>query len=269
MAPTCTLVVPCFNEAARLDPDLFDALVAAADARVLAVDDGSTDDTAALLDKLVGSDPERYGVLALGSNRGKGEAVRRGLLAALDAGAELVGYCDADFATPPDEVARLVATLRADESIGAVLGSRVALMGSDIRRSPFRHYSGRLFATAGSLVLGVPVYDTQCGAKVFRVTDALRQALATPFVSRWAFDVELLGRLMHGPAGRGRFVELPLRRWREPGGSKLTTRAGIRAAADLARIHRVLRRRAAGAGPGGESPAATSADRFDEQRNRT
>ena len=77
------------------------------------------------------------------------------------------------------------------------------MMGTDIRRSAVRHYTGRLFATAGSLVLGVPVYDTQCGAKAFRVTDALRAALAEPFVSRWAFDVEVLGRLLRSTDGRG------------------------------------------------------------------
>jgi glycosyltransferase involved in cell wall biosynthesis len=265
MTPSCTVVVPCFNEAARLDPAQLDALAVAADARVLAVDDGSTDDTAALLDKLVGSDPDRYQMLSLGPNRGKGEAVRQGMLAAVASGADLVAYCDADFATPPDEVARVVAALRADDGVGVVLGSRVALMGSDIRRSAYRHYTGRLFATAGSLVLGVPVYDTQCGAKAFRVTDALRQALASPFMSRWAFDVELLGRLLRqagddpsaaaGP-GPGRFVELPLRRWSEPGGSKLTSGAGLRAAVDLMRIRRLLR------------PARRSADRLDEQRHR-
>ncbi len=270
MTASCTVVVPCFNEAARLDPAQLDALAAAADARVLAVDDGSTDDTAALLDKLVDTDPDRYQVLSLGTNRGKGEAVRQGLLAAVASGADLVAYCDADFATPPPEVARLVSTLRADDGVGVVLGSRVALMGTDIHRSAFRHYTGRLFATAGSLVLGVPVYDTQCGAKAFRVTDTLRNALASPFVSRWAFDVELLGRLLQqsaagpsadGPSaatdpGPGRFVELPLHQWREPGGSKLTARAGLRAAVDLVRIRRVLR------------GASGSADRLDEQRDR-
>ena len=273
MTLSCTVVVPCFNEAARLDPDKLDVLATAAEARVLAVDDGSTDDTAARLDKLVSGDRDRYELLALGANHGKGEAVRRGLLAAVEAGADLVAYCDADFATPPAEVARLVATLRAHDDAGVVLGSRVALMGSDIHRSAFRHYTGRLFATAGSLVLGVPVYDTQCGAKAFRVTGALRESLATPFVSRWAFDVELLGRLLrHGdaapPDGAGRFVELPLRQWREPGGSKLTARAGLRAAADLVRIRRVLRgHRGTDAGPtaGGAAP---SADRFDEERDR-
>jgi dolichyl-phosphate beta-glucosyltransferase len=261
MTASCTVVVPCFNEATRLDPAQVAELVTSADARVLLVDDGSTDDTVAVLDKLAASDPDRCEVLALGTNRGKGEAVRHGLLAAVASGADLVAYCDADFATPPAEVARLVATLRADHRVGVVLGSRVALMGSDIRRSAFRHYTGRLFATASSLVLGVPVYDTQCGAKAFRVTDALQQALASPFVSRWAFDVELLGRLLqesatHPPAGAHRFVELPLHQWREPGGSKLTARAGLRASVDLVRIRRVLR------------GARGSADRLDEQRDR-
>jgi glycosyltransferase involved in cell wall biosynthesis len=254
----CTVVVPCFNEARRLDAAGIEALADAAGARVLAVDDGSTDDTAALLDELASADPDRMRVLALPDNRGKGEAVRCGLLDAIAGGTELVAYCDADLATPPDEVARLVDVLRADHAIDAALGSRVALMGTEIRRSALRHYSGRLFATAGSLVLGVPVYDTQCGAKAFRVTDRLRRALATPFVSRWAFDVELLGRLLQddGPGGGGRFVEVPLRRWRDADGSKLTVTAGLRATVDLVRIRRALRR------------AAPSAERLDEQGHR-
>jgi dolichyl-phosphate beta-glucosyltransferase len=249
MTPTCTVVVPCYNEARRIDLTQLEALAEAAGARIVAVDDGSTDDTAAVLAKLVDADPERYRVLSLGTNRGKGEAVRRGLLAAIADGPELVAYCDADFATPPAEVARLVAALRRDDEIEVVLGSRVAMMGTDIRRSALRHYTGRVFATAGSLVLGVPVYDTQCGAKAFRVGDALRATLAEPFVSRWAFDVEVLGRLLQtdgassGPSDR-RFVELPLQTWHEPGGSKLTPAAATRAAVDLVRIRRALQRKA-------------------------
>src|SRR5690606_16355107 len=147
MGEACTLVVPCFNEERRLDPARLDRLAEAAGARVLLVDDGSTDGTRALLQRLATSAPDRFGVLGLDANRGKGEAVRRGLLAALDQGAGVVGYCDADFATPPEEVARLVAALRDDPTVDAVLGSRVALLGADIRRSAARHYSGRLFAT--------------------------------------------------------------------------------------------------------------------------
>jgi dolichyl-phosphate beta-glucosyltransferase len=246
MTSSCTVVVPCFNEGRRLDPTQLEALADLADARVLAVDDGSTDDTATLLGKLADGDPGRFEVVSLGTNRGKGEAVRHGLLAAVAGGAELVAYCDADFATPPGEMARLITELRARDRVDAVIGSRVALMGTDIRRSALRHYTGRLFATASSLVLGVPVYDTQCGSKAFRVTKSLRDAISVPFVSRWAFDVELLGRLLHAtgaPSRRHdvRFLELPLETWREPGGSKLTPAAAAQAGVDLLRIHRRLR----------------------------
>lgn len=263
MTPSCIVVVPCYNESDRLDPATLTELAATARARVLAVDDGSTDDTRALLDALAGRDPDRFGVVALDENRGKGEAVRRGLLTAIDAGADLVAYCDADFAAPPAEVARLVDELRRSPEVDVVLGSRVALMGADIHRSAWRHYTGRLFATAGSFVLGVAVYDTQCGAKAFRVTDRLRDALASPFVSRWAFDIELLGRMLPRPGGR--FVELPLGRWREQGGSKLDLPSRLRATADLVRIRRSLRAEGRADGAAGSAPAVEG---LDEQRDR-
>lgn len=280
MTLRCTVVVPCFNEARRLDITQLEAVADLADARLLAVDDGSTDDTGQLLGKLADGEPDRYRVLPLPTNRGKGEAVRRGLLAAVADGADLVAYCDADFATPPGEVSRLVTELRARDDVDVVIGSRVSLMGADIRRSAFRHYTGRLFATAGSLVLGVPVYDTQCGAKAFRVTSGLRAALDAPFVSRWAFDVELLGRLLGADQadragtlapGHGRFVELPLQTWHEPGGSKLTPTAAVRAAFDLVRIRRALGTRGptddgrSAAGPAAGQP---SVEGLDEQRDR-
>jgi len=118
----------------------------------------------------------------------------------------------------------------------------VALLGHRIDRSAWRHYLGRLFATASSLVLRLSVYDTQCGAKVFRVTPALRTALAEPFTSRWAFDVELLQRLLGAGVRPAQFEEVPLRAWRDVGGSKLGPAAAIAAAADLARLARLRSR---------------------------
>jgi len=133
--------------------------------------------------------------------------------------------------------------------VQVVLGSRVARMGAEILRHPMRHYLGRVFATAASLVLGAVVYDTQCGAKCFRDSPALRSALGRPFLSRWAFDVELLGRLLTGepgvaPLDASAFVEVPLLRWRDVAGSKLRARAMVGAVIDLVRIRRDLRRRA-------------------------
>jgi dolichyl-phosphate beta-glucosyltransferase len=95
-----------------------------------------------------------------------------------------------------------------------------------------------VFATFASIFLRIPVYDTQCGAKVFRATPALREALATPFRSSWVFDVELLGRLLRGsptvgPVPLAEFEEMPLREWRDVGGSRLTPFGMARAAADL------------------------------------
>jgi hypothetical protein len=171
--------------------------------------------------------------------------VRRGLRAALERGAQVVGYLDADLATPVDEALRLYAELER-RALDVVLGIRVAHMGAHVERRPARHYSGRVFATvASSLILRAPFYDTQCGAKVFRATPALEWALADPFLSRWAFDVELLGRLMAAPepVEVARIAEVPLERWMDVAGSKVRLRDFVRSGADLALIWRDLRRR--------------------------
>jgi hypothetical protein len=128
------------------------------------------------------------------------------------------------------------------------MGARVRLLGNNIRRRPIRHYLGRAFATLASLALRLPVYDTQCGAKFFRRTKALEAALATPFVSRWGFDVELIGRLLCSQPGipsltEDRFTEVPLRRWEDVKGSKLRLRDVFRMGIDLGRIWLELRRR--------------------------
>lgn len=233
------LVIPCFNEAARLPREAVRELLAGDDLEVVLVDDGSTDATLELLESIRSGSGGRVTVLALPANRGKAEAVRRGLLSALDR-AEVVGYADADFATPPDEILRLAGAIRASRA-DAVLGSRVAVLGAEIRRNPVRHYLGRVFATGASTVLRRPVYDTQCGAKLLRVTDGLRAALDRPFRSHWAFDVELLGRLWAAdPACE--VIEVPLRRWRDVKGSKIGPTAMVRAGLELLLIARDLRR---------------------------
>ncbi len=239
------IAIPCFNEAERLDLPAFEAAIEARrEWSFVFVDDGSTDGTGALLERLRGLDPDRVTVVGLARNVGKGEAVRQGLRAALESGAELVAYADADLSTPLDEVARLLDRLAADAGLTAVLGSRFRRLGADIRRSEWRHYLGRVYATLASLALGVGIYDTQCGAKAFRATPTLERALAVPFEERWAFDVELLSRLTRGGGENAwsSIVEEPLLRWHAEDGSKLRSGAAVRAAAELLRIGRRHRR---------------------------
>jgi dolichyl-phosphate beta-glucosyltransferase len=234
-------VVPCFDEATRLDRAAFLALTeGCAPASVIFVDDGSRDGTLALLNDLAQARPGQIEVVALAKNQGKAEAVRQGMLRALAGPAGIIGYLDADLATPPAELQRLVELARGSD-LDVLLGSRVQLLGRAIQRSSARHYVGRVFATCASLSLGLPVYDTQCGAKLFRRTQALAAALAEPFTSRWAFDVELLGRLAHPPSGVdpiavARMHEEPLRIWSDVPGSKLHPLAAVRGGLDLLRL---------------------------------
>jgi dolichyl-phosphate beta-glucosyltransferase len=239
-------IVPCYNEAQRLNADAFVSLVDnEPDITLLFVNDGSQDATEQRLHELADLRPRRIDVLSMERNHGKGEAVRQGLLHALGAASDIVGYLDADLATPTSEMRRLTQVL-VDRDVDVVIGARVAMLGRHIDRSNVRHYVGRVFATGASLVLGMRIYDTQCGAKVFRRTPALLAAIAEPFHSRWAFDVELLGRLVERADGIGldasRIVEEPLENWSDVRGSKLRARDFVGAAVDLPRIALALRR---------------------------
>jgi len=252
-----TLVVPCYNEEKRLDEQ---ALVALLDARpglaLVLVDDGSTDGTRRLLETLAARRPDHIQVLALAKNGGKAEAVRQGMQAALDRRADVVGYFDADLSTPGSEILRLLDAIEQRDA-AVVMGARIALLGSHIERTVARHYLGRVFASVASILLAARVYDTQCGAKLFRRSPALSAALAAPFLSRWAFDVELLGRLLTGARRVAavpieRMLEVPLGSWRDVPGSKLRPAAMVGALKDLSLIGVDLarRRRAVRAGAG-------------------
>ena len=179
----------------------------------------------------------------LPANLGKAEAVRHGLRLARRGGATRVGYCDADFSTPATEVVRLAELAAAHPELAVVFGARLALLGRTIERSAFRHAGGRLFAAGAARVLCMPVHDTQCGAKVLRGDATLDAALGTAFRSRWAFDVELLGRLRGLGVPAAAMWEEPLREWRDVAGSKRSVTDAVRATLELAPIAVDLRRK--------------------------
>jgi len=232
---TLALVVPCKNEYARLQPLAF--LKAVRDypyLTLLFVDDGSTDATAETLAYLSRESPAVH-ALYLPHNAGKAEAVRTGinwLLAHTQT--DFVGFWDADLATPLEEVPRFLAALTHHPDCRSVIGVRWPHLGARISRSVFRRCTGSFMKTLIRLELRLPVYDTQCGAKIFR-RDLARTIFARPFLSRWLFDVELIKRICLAQLQNSLF-ELPLESWRDVPGSKVKLRDSVRILCDLLRI---------------------------------
>ena len=234
------IVVPCYNEAGRFQPEQALAFLARDDVGLILVNDGSTDTTGDLLEQFAAPYADRVVVLNQQHNQGKAEAVRAGMRLAQERGAQVTGYMDGDFATPALEMLRLIEILMASEATEVLLGSRWQHLGADIQRQPMRHYGGRVFATLASQVLKLKVYDTQCGAKLFRVGAPLIAALQAPFVSPWAFDVELLGRLRQ-QLPEAVFLEVPLNRWIDVEGSKISLMDMVQATLSLFTIRRALK----------------------------
>ena len=121
-------------------------------------------------------------------------------------------------------------------------GSR--LLGYRIERKPLRHYLGRLFATCASCVLGLAIYDTQCGAKIFKNNSDLKKVFSTPFIVKWIFDVEILARfgVILQNKGIGSLenyaLEYPLKEWTHIDGSKVKTLDFLLGAIELFKIYR-------------------------------
>lgn len=237
--PGTFIVIPCFNEALRFQASEAELLLAEQDVNLVLVNDGSTDQTSAVLSEFANGYTARVTCLDLPRNQGKAEAVRIGMQKAIAEGAETVGYLDGDFATPAKEMLRLV-EVAASSQARVVFGARWLHLGAEIERSMWRHYGGRVFATVASLVLGLKVYDTQCGAKLFKVSPALEASLSDPFASKWAFDVELFGRLHHSYE-TGDFLEVPLKKWVDVAGSKMSLTEMIQATVTLFQIQRRLK----------------------------
>lgn len=244
---SCMIVVPCYNEAARLMPDRYSEFLAENPGiHFLFVNDGSSDATLSILDCLSAKHPGRVHLLDKQPNAGKAEAVRAGMLDAMRfEGTAVIGFWDADLATPLSVIPQLLAILSQRPELDIVLGSRVHLLGYDIRRRAVRHYLGRCFATVVSVMLKLPIYDSQCGAKLFRNTPDLREILAAEFQSKWIFDVELLARFIavrnqDRQLAASALYEYPLPRWEDVAGSKVGPLDFLTAFADLLKIWRSL-----------------------------
>ena len=186
-------------------------------------------------------------LLRLPQNQGKAEAVRLGFRAAFEKSPWYLGYWDADLSTPLEALSSFETVFEELPAVEMVFGSRVMLLGRDVVRERYRHYFGRAFASLASAILRLPIYDTQCGAKLFRNTETLGEIFSSPFESKWVFDIEILARLetlrsrTAGPPPKQCVYELALERWHHVGNSKIGLSHLPRVAIDLGRIYRGLR----------------------------
>ncbi len=232
---TIALVIPCKNEYWRLDISAFlDAIRAFPWLTLLFVDDGSTDDTAETLAFLDKQSPAIQAIY-LPRNVGKAAAVYTGIQTLLArTQADWVGFWDADLAAPLSELKAFHDELERNPDAQAVLGARWPHLGAQIDRTLLRNAVGTLMKALIRRVLRVPVYDTQCGAKIFR-RDLAKRIFAEPFRSKWLFDVELLRRIplrtMHHAV-----IEHPLSVWHDVPGSKLKLMDSARVFLDLLRM---------------------------------
>lgn len=241
---TCTIVIPCYNEAARLNTHAFSSFLETTQGISFQfVNDCSTDATLKILEHFRSGREDRVYVLNKLANGGKGEAVRDGMLEAIRRrNTEVVGFWDADLATPLDAIFDLLHELELNPNLRMVLGSRVRLLGRQVHRQAVRHYLGRVFATVASVLLSLAIYDTQCGAKLFRATPQLERLLSEPFCSRWVFDVEILARYIVQNKGNQEFLhssiyEYPLKRWEDIAGSKVHPSDFVRSFWDVMKIY--------------------------------
>lgn len=236
-ARAIAFVVPCFNEYTRLPIREFKHFIQKHEhVSLIFVDDRSTDGTSGLIVAEF-KDQLNVELIQLPRNLGKGEAVRVGLLSAISSGAEIVGYCDADLSVNLDEMMRLSGLL-VQSDFTVLLGSRVRLVGRTIVRKKGRHILGRVLTILSFFVTGLSAYDSQCGAKIFRVNDVLVASLDEQFISRWCFDIELLLRMRRCDLGSTSIREEPLESWIESGDSRLGTVSRFIAVLDLFRLRR-------------------------------
>ncbi|HVD94847.1 MAG TPA: dolichyl-phosphate beta-glucosyltransferase [Candidatus Limnocylindria bacterium] len=218
MLPPFSVVIPCFNEAARIGATLrvtLDYLTAnAPESELIVVNDGSTDGTGTIAREILAETNVATRLLENFPNRGKGAAVRSGLLAAR----EPIGlFSDADLSTPLTETPKLIDPI-ANGEIDIAVGSRAldrSLIG--IHQPWRREQGGRVFNVLVRVATGLPFWDTQCGFKAFRL-EVCRPILEAAQVDGFAFDVELL--LLARRAGL-RIREIPVR-WNHAQGSKVS-----------------------------------------------
>jgi dolichyl-phosphate beta-glucosyltransferase len=250
--PPFSAVIPAFNEANRIGDTLHSTLEyllgCSPESELILVNDGSTDATGEIARKVLAPAQIQARLLENFPNRGKGAAVRKGLLAAT---CSIGLFFDADLSTPLEEIPKVIEPIVAGE-VDIAFGSRAldrSLIG--VRQTWRREQGGRVFNLIVRLTTGLPYWDTQCGFKAFRL-DVCRPILEAARIDGFAFDVELLYRAYR--AGL-RLREIPVR-WNHSEGSKIElVRDSVRMFREVIALRKSIALEAADAR---EQPSATT-----------
>ena len=237
-----TLVVPAYNEASRMDLDAFRMMLGEDPYLSFCfVNDASTDATHDIISGFMLQNRDRVALIDLPVNDGKAEAVRAGMIHA--AGMQKdgwIGFWDADLAVPLSQLRLFRKAFQENPEVQFLFGSRIKRLGAKINRRPVRHLMGRAFATVVGILIEEKVYDSQCGAKLFRA-EHVSELFGEAFVTRWIFDVEILARIML--SGRGRSpgrpaLEIPLTVWEEKRGSKIKVTDLLKVPVEICKIYK-------------------------------
>jgi dolichyl-phosphate beta-glucosyltransferase len=218
------IIIPCYNEYNRIPKDKFiHFLNNNNDVKLVFSNDGSTDNTIHALRKIQYFAKDRVFIHSLKTNKGKAKAVREGVLFCFqnDFKYTKIAYLDADLATSLEECVAISNTING--TIIFAFGSRISKIDNTITRKLYRHLTGRFIATIISHILGIRVYDTQCGCKVLNGNLA-EKVFKEEFKSKWLFDVEIFYRIIQ-LYGREKMKsickEVPLKCWTNSGNSKV------------------------------------------------
>lgn len=213
------IIIPCYNEEKRLKTSSLFYLIENTTIDIYLANDGSNDGTLDVINDFALKNLTRCFVLNFEQNQGKANTIFKSVNLLLEKSIyDYIGYFDADFSTPESEVKRLLTEVEKDEK-EFILGSRILLLNSGIKRKYHRHIIGRVIITLINLKFKLGIYDTQCGAKIFS-SAILKQAFDKPFKTSWLFDVEIFVRLKKkNLLSKGR--EIPVYNWKDVDGSKL------------------------------------------------
>ncbi len=234
------IVIPCFNEAKKLNPIVFqNFLDTNQKGQICFVNDGSTDATYNILENLKKKHPNRIHLIHLEQNKGKASAVQTGIhFFQSNCDCDRVAFLDGDLSTSLEECYELAAGVNAKTKF--VFGSRIKKMDNQIDRQWHRFIIGRILATFISKILQLPIYDTQCGCKIFSL-GLLTVAFEKPFLSRWLFDVEVFFRLKNHYGSEQLILfskEIALKKWEDKGDSKIPWSYGLSVWSDLYVIYK-------------------------------